>query len=78
MADPASCPTTCHFSIFFSILICSIFSATSSGMLLVSSACNSGDYGGSGFLVGPRVNFAFGNAGLTPSFGAEAGMQFGF
>ena len=32
-----------------------IFSATSSGMLLVSSACNSGDYGGSGFLVGPRV-----------------------
>ncbi len=30
------------------------------------------------FLVGPRVNFAFGNAGLTPSFGLEAGMQFGF
>ena len=29
-------------------------------------------------LFGPRVNFAFGNAGLTPSFGLEAGMQFGF
>ncbi len=29
-------------------------------------------------LAGPRVNLAFGNAGVTPSFGLEAGMQFGF
>jgi hypothetical protein len=29
-------------------------------------------------LAGPRLNLAFGNAGVTPSFGLEAGMQFGF